>query len=1052
MFGCNHFFRAHELRTCQQLAKGSFRNMTSLVTESFHHAPNFTRKIDNGISIDVLIFGESLVAKALEAAMAEVQPDSDDEFSVNNGAPSEGDGFSKETGEQEKVDVKLPTLTHNDTVYDEVDADSQIGGSIKLTDDQSINNIFDQEKNGEPLSKGETEANTGVPKIEITESSTTLSDSSSDEDSDGRKEDKEKKRRKKKKKKSKETEEDEQGRLIKENETMKERIENLSKEKILLEETLSVERNEVKTLRDELISAKEEFQEQRRKQTNELGEDTAAAVQEKEKLITELRFEIQQLQDDISKLKQDIDISQKDKEEEISSSRDATKDLENRVKILETEITEKTQQLRSAAEDVNKSLGSLREEEKLTSSLKEEVELLKTQVKLLQEDILSKEEGLNKALEREQKTTQENSKLQAKLSNAQTLSAHHDSVVQKLRNEIASLQDKNMELERKSSQIEQRVMQESNRKLQDRIRELEEKVIKLNEEKKKIKTDYDEAVRALEAVDKVYSVREDALEKYKADYEEATDKLKESEREITRLKSDLSRNKEKLTRALEYKADREELKDHLRKSKEAIVLQKEETEQVRKDLDDERHDLRMAQTRSQERGRKIQMLNLELSEVKDTLQIARNVIEEKENNMKNIKDALAAEKEQKVKLEKKLEIMSHLEEKLKYVEEEKQRLECRLKNRELELKETQTSLEESHNKRKEQDEKVDLLDKDKKRLNDQLEDKAVEINNLNKNIFELDQDIGEKLREIVQVESQLDELRTQYWDLWNSYQNDREWWKQRAEKVLGRRPKSAPQSRRGPPGEYHNGGLSLASRRLMNRIGPPRLNPTYIKSRHKITRTRPASAFDGQVPRETSGENIEVKVGSPPNGLSPDGTTQTSAFETSPRPPSAPPPGRPRPKRPASSYGIRSHPTAAWPQFEGTGMFGSGYYSDVGPLYNEEDDFNEYDASDEVLATCAVHKGDRVMIQSKITGEEKMNVTGLVKYVGKLGNGGNTSSMFVGLKLDQPVGDTDGHVAGKQYFQCPPNQGKVVKLSDIHAKMNPRTRTYSRVRPMTFDF
>lgn len=67
------------------------------------------------------------------------------------------------------------------------------------------------------------------------------------------------------------------------------------------------------------------------------------------------------------------------------------------------------------------------------------------------------------------------------------------------------------------------------------------------------------------------------------------------EKEITRLKSDLARNKEKLTRALEYKADREELKDKIRKSKEAIALQKEETEQVRKDLDDERHDLKMAQ-------------------------------------------------------------------------------------------------------------------------------------------------------------------------------------------------------------------------------------------------------------------------------------------------------------------------------------------------------------------------------------------------------------------------------------------------------------------------
>lgn len=67
------------------------------------------------------------------------------------------------------------------------------------------------------------------------------------------------------------------------------------------------------------------------------------------------------------------------------------------------------------------------------------------------------------------------------------------------------------------------------------------------------------------------------------------------EKEIAKLKSDLSRNKEKLTRALEYKADREELKDHLRKSKEAIGLQKEETEQVRKDLDEERHEHRMAQ-------------------------------------------------------------------------------------------------------------------------------------------------------------------------------------------------------------------------------------------------------------------------------------------------------------------------------------------------------------------------------------------------------------------------------------------------------------------------
>ena len=49
---------------------------------------------------------------------------------------------------------------------------------------------------------------------------------------------------------------------------------------------------------------------------------------------------------------------------------------------------------------------------------------------------------------------------------------------------------------------------------------------------------------------------------------------------------------------------------------------------------------------------------------------------------------------------KELDIKSHLEKKLQYVEEEKRRLECRLKNTELELKETQTSLEQSIVKRR----------------------------------------------------------------------------------------------------------------------------------------------------------------------------------------------------------------------------------------------------------------------------------------------------------------------------------------------------------------
>lgn len=50
------------------------------------------------------------------------------------------------------------------------------------------------------------------------------------------------------------------------------------------------------------------------------------------------------------------------------------------------------------------------------------------------------------------------------------------------------------------------------------------------------------------------------------------------------------------------------------------------------------------------------------------------------------------------------------------------------------------------------------------------------------------------------------------------------------------------------------------------------------------------------------------------------------------------------------------------------GMPRMGYHSDMGHVM-EENGFNGYDADDEVFASGAVHKGDKVMIQSKISGK-----------------------------------------------------------------------------------
>lgn len=83
------------------------------------------------------------------------------------------------------------------------------------------------------------------------------------------------------------------------------------------------------------------------------------------------------------------------------------------------------------------------------------------------------------------------------------------------------------------------------------------------------------------------------------------------------------------------------------------------------------------------------------------------------------------------------------------------------------------------------DQNVDNLEKDKKHLNGELEEKRVEITNLQGRIKEQDQEIGSKLMEIVQMEDSMDYLKDELDDVLTSYHNDREWWKQRADKVLG---------------------------------------------------------------------------------------------------------------------------------------------------------------------------------------------------------------------------------------------------------------------------
>ncbi|XP_078688301.1 uncharacterized protein LOC144920195 isoform X2 [Branchiostoma floridae x Branchiostoma belcheri] len=75
--------------------------------------------------------------------------------------------------------------------------------------------------------------------------------------------------------------------------------------------------------------------------------------------------------------------------------------------------------------------------------------------------------------------------------------------------------------------------------------------------------------------------------------------------------------------------------------------------------------------------------------------------------------------------------------------------------------------------------------------------------------------------------------------------------------------------------------------------------------------------------------------------------------------------------------------------------------------------------------------GDRVIVQGRYPG--------FVKYVGVLDEDDLAAELYVGVKLDDPVGMEDGFWNNKFYFACPKGHGVMVRYSEVR-KVCPPTR------------
>jgi hypothetical protein len=91
-----------------------------------------------------------------------------------------------------------------------------------------------------------------------------------------------------------------------------------------------------------------------------------------------------------------------------------------------------------------------------------------------------------------------------------------------------------------------------------------------------------------------------------------------------------------------------------------------------------------------------------------------------------------------------------------------------------------------------------------------------------------------------------------------------------------------------------------------------------------------------------------------------------------------------------------------------------------------------------------IRQGQRILVSMKRSefDLEPQKYAGIVKYVGKIDSEFIDNRVYVGVKLDEPVGDTDGLVKGKRYFTCQAKHGKIVRLSNVVAILPRRSVSY----------
>ncbi|XP_041376649.1 nuclease SbcCD subunit C-like [Gigantopelta aegis] len=107
------------------------------------------------------------------------------------------------------------------------------------------------------------------------------------------------------------------------------------------------------------------------------------------------------------------------------------------------------------------------------------------------------------------------------------------------------------------------------------------------------------------------------------------------------------------------------------------------------------------------------------------------------------------------------------------------------------------------------------------------------------------------------------------------------------------------------------------------------------------------------------------------------------------------------------------------------------------------------------LLARVLNIGDRVSVcvpqKAPKYGRKKQKpivYTGIVKYRGPLDKEYFDATLYVGVKLDGPIGDSDGVFKGKRYMFTPPEHGKFFKIRDVTAMLDIQSGHYEPMMKM----